>query len=128
MSGEFHIVPIPKLKRAATDCPLLECNSEAWIACCSRRFLPLAKRIAGDDSLAEDILQVSWIKVLQSINHACFVGSKACPWVYLIVTTAKNYQRQRVRRREDPLQGERAPSLDPEALAQERELLVLLGK
>ena len=127
MSGDFHVLPTPKLKRAAKDCPLLECDSQAWIACCSRRFLPLAKRIAGDDRLAEDVLQTSWIKILQSINHACFDGPKACPWVHTIVTnTAKDFHGKRVRRREDPLQDERAPAQDPEALAQERELLVLL--
>ena len=127
MSGDFHVLPTPKLKRAAKDCPLLECDSEAWIACCSRRFLPLAKRIAGDDSLAEDILQTSWIKILQSINHACFDGPKACPWDHTIVTnTAKDFHGKGVRRREDPLQDERTPALDPESLAQEKELLVLL--
>ena len=127
MSGDFHVLPTPKLKRAAKDCPLLECDSEAWIACCSRRFLPLARRIAGDDRLAEDVLQTSWIKILQSINHACFDGPKACPWVHTIVTnTAKDFHGKQIRRREDPLQDERAPAQDPEALAQERELLILL--
>ena len=127
MSGDFHVLPTPKLKRAAQDCPLLEGNSEAWIVCCSRRFFPLARRIAGDDDLAHDVLQTSWIKILQSINHACFDGPKACPWVHRIVTnTAKNLHGQRVGRREDPLQVGRAPTRDPEALAQERGLLVLL--
>ena len=127
MSGDFHVLPTPKLKQAAQDCPLLEGNSEAWIACCSRRFLPLAKRIAGDDSLAEDVLQTSWIKILQSINHACFDGPKACPWVHRIVTnTAKDFHSKRVRHREGPLQDERTPALNPASLAQERELLVLL--
>ena len=127
MPADFHVLPTPKLKQAARDCPLLEGNSEIWIACCSRRFLPLAKRVAGDDDLAEDVLQASWIKILQSINHACFDGPKACPWVHRIVTnTARDYRSERVRRREDRLQGESAPGLDPEALAQERELLVLV--
>ena len=127
MSGDFHVLPTPKLKRAAKDCPLLESNTEAWIACCSRRFLPFAKRIAGDDSLAEDVLQTSWIKILQSINHACFDGPKACPWVHSIVTnTAKDNHAQRSRGREDPLQDPRTPTPDPEVLAQERELLILL--
>lgn len=127
MSDDFHVLPTPKLKQAAKDCPLLEGNSEAWMVCCSRRFFPLAKRIAGDDDLAHDVLQTSWIKILQSLNHACFDGPKACPWVHRIVAnTAKNYHGQRVRRREGPLQGEQAPTRDPEALARERELLVLL--
>ena len=127
MSEDFHVLPTPKLKRAAQNCPLLEGDTEAWIVCCSRRFFPLAKRIAGDDSLAEDVLQTSWIKILQSINHACFDGPKACPWVHRIVTnTARDYDRKRVRRREAPLQSERDPTRNPEALAQERELLLLL--
>jgi len=127
ISDDFHILPTPELKQAAQDCPLLAGDSEAWIACCSRRFLPLAKRIAGDDSLAEDVLQTSWIKILQSINHACFDGPKACPWVHRIVTnTARDFHEKRVRRRENQLQGERAATQDAEALAQERELLVLL--
>ena len=127
MPDDFHVLPTPKLKRAAKGCPLLESNSEAWIACCSRRFLPLAKRVAGDDSLAEDVLQTSWIKILQSINHACFDGPKACPWVHSIVTnTAKDIYGKQIRRRENPLQDERTPAPDPEALAQERQLLVFL--
>ena len=127
MSEDFHVLPTPKLKQAAIECPLLEGNSEAWIACCSRRFLPLARRIAGDDALAEDVLQTSWIKILQSLNHASFNGPKACPWVHQIVTnTAKNLHRDQVHRREDPLEDQAALTRSPEALAQERELLNLL--
>ncbi len=127
MSDDFHVLPTPKLKQAAKDCPLLEGDLEGWIICCSRRFFPLARRIVGEDSLAEDVLQTSWIKILQSINHACFDGPKACPWVHEIVAnTAKNVRGKQVRRRENPLQGERLPTGNHEALAQERELLVLL--
>ena len=127
MTDDFHVLPTPKLKQAAEDCPLLEGNSEAWIVCCSRRFFPLARRVAGDDDLAHDVLQTSWIKILQSLNHASFNGPKACPWVHRIVTnTAKEAHITQVRRREDPLQDQVAPTGDPEALAQERELLVLL--
>ena len=127
MSEDFHVLPTPKLKQAAKDCPLLDGNLEGWIICCSRRFFPLARRIVGDDALAEDVLQTSWIKILQSINHACFEGPKACPWVHEIVAnTARDFHGKQVRRREDPLQGERTPTQDPEALAREKELLVLL--
>ena len=125
--ADFHVLLTPKLKRAAKDCPLLECDSDAWNVCCSRRFLSLAKRIAGDDGLAEDVLQTSWIKILQFINHACCDGPTACPWVHRIVTnTAKDFHGKQVRRREDPLQDQRTPTRDPEALAQERKLLALL--
>ncbi len=127
MSDDFHILPTPKLKQAAKDCPLLEGNLEGWIICCSRRFFPLARRIAGDDRLAEDVLQTSWIKILQSLNHASFNGPKACPWVHRIVTnTAKNLHRDRVHRREDPLEDQAALAGDPESVAQEKELLLLL--
>ena len=127
MTGDFHILPTANLKRAAKDCPLLECDSEAWIACCSRRFFPIAKRIVGDDSLAEDVLQMSWIKILQAINHVCLDGPKACPWVRrVVINTAGDFHRGKVRRREGPLQDERTPTQDPEALAQEKELRVLL--
>ena len=49
-------------------CPLLDNrNQEAWVACCTSRFLPLARCIADDDGLAEDILQESWIRVLKNV-------------------------------------------------------------
>ena len=131
MADDFHVLPTLKLKQAAKDCPLLEGDLEAWIVCCSRRFFPLARRIAGDDSLAEDVLQTSWIKILQSINHACFDGPKACPWVHKIVAnTAKNVHSQQIRRSEMSLrERQELPNsdLDPAALAQEKELLALLG-
>ena len=66
-------------------------NLEEWIVCCSQRFFPMARRIARDDRLAEDALQVSWIKILQSINDLYFDGLKACPWVSrIVVNSAKN--------------------------------------
>jgi len=129
MTGGFHVLPAPKLKQAAKDCPPLEGNSEAWIVCCSRRFFPLARRVAGEDDLAHDVFRTRWIKILQSLNHASLNGPMACPWVHPIVTnTAKEVRITQVRRREDPLQDQAAPTGDPEALAQERELLVLLGE
>ena len=74
MPQDLHILNGPALKRAAGECPLLEGDQEKWITCCSERFFPLDKRIAGGDSLAEDALQDSWIKILQAVNHACFNG------------------------------------------------------
>ena len=127
MLDDFHILPPPNLKQAAEDCPLLEGNSEAWIACCSRRFFPLAKRIAADDGLAEDVLQTSWIKIFQCIKHSCFDGPKACSWVHRIVAnTATDFYRKKIRRREDAFEDQATLTRDPEDLAQEREMLVLL--
>ena len=127
MPKSLNILPNPALKLEVTDCALLEGNTEEWIDCCSQRFFPLARRIARDDSLAEDALQTSWIKILQSINHAYFDGPKACPWVGKIVANAaKDERRQRRRRREAPLVQIRSSRRTPEALAQERQMLALL--
>lgn len=74
MPADFHVLPAPKLKRGVQGCPLVECDGDGWIACCSRRFFPFAKRVAAADGLAEDVLQTCRIEILQSINHACFDG------------------------------------------------------
>ena len=127
MPKSLHILPGLALKRIAGECALLEGNKEGWIACCSQRFFPLAKRISGEDSLAEDALQVSWIKILQAVNHTYFNGPKACPWVSTIVTNAaKDVRRQRFRRGEVLLSEVEDPGRTPEALAQEKQLLALL--
>ena len=127
MTKSLNVLPNPALKPKVTDCALLEGNVEEWIICCSQRFFPLARRIARDDSVAEDALQISWIKILQSINHAYFNGPKACPWVGKIVAnTAKDMSRQQRRQREVPLFEVNAPEKTPEDLAQEKQMLVLL--
>ena len=129
MVSDFHVLPTPKLKQAVQDCPMIERNLEGWITCCSRRFFPLARRIAGDDGLAEDVLQTSWIKILQSINHACFEGPKACPWVHRVVAnTAEDVRRQQAQRGEVAFREEGEFNLSPEAIAQEKELLTMLGE
>ncbi len=127
MPKSLNILPNPGLKPEVTDCALLEGNVEEWIVCCSQRFFPLARRVARDDSLAEDALQISWIKILQSINHAYFDGPNACPWVGKIVAnTAKDIRRQQHRRREVPLFEAGGPGRTPEDLAHEKKLLALL--
>ena len=127
MPQSLHILPSPALKRSTGVCALLEGDQEKWIACCSERFFPLAKRIAGDDRLAEDALQDSWIKILQAVNHACFNGPKACSWVSAVVAnTAKDIRRRRTRHEEVSLSDAVDPVQSPEALAQERQLLVML--
>ena len=92
-----------------------------WIACCSRRFAPLARRIVGDDDLALDALQTSWTKILQAAN-ASLGGPAACPWVATIVAnSARDVRRQRLRRGEVPL-----PQAGEMDSAQERQMLSLL--
>lgn len=65
-------------------CPLLKQDAEAWIRCCTARFLPLARRVAGDDATAHDALQESWIIVLQKLRQYQG-GPPACSWVAAIV-------------------------------------------
>ena len=127
MPRSLNVLPDPALKPELTDCALLEGNAEEWIVCCSQRFFPLARRIAGDNHLAEDALQTSWIKILQSINHAYFNGPKACPWVSRIVAnTAKDVRRCRQRQREVPFFEAEAPVRTPKDLAQQKQMLALL--
>ena len=128
MAEEFRILPSSVLARAAQACPLLEEQSdrEAWAACCSRRFLPLARRLAGDNDLAEDILQESWVRVLE---HVCEYrgGSPACSWVRAIVhNCALDLGRERRQDGEEPGSDLDDPSLDPAARAEQRQLLLLL--
>ena len=126
-SSEPDILPNPDLKRQVTECALLEGNVEQWIVCCSHRFFPLARRIAGEDSLAEDALQTSWLKILQSINYAYFDGPKACSWVGKIVANAaRDQNRQRRRRRETPLVQIQTEGRSPADVVQERQMLTLL--
>lgn len=129
--SDFSIVSTPALDRAAQDCcPLLAGDKarEDWIACCSRRFFPLANRIAADDDLAREALLVSWIKIFQAANVS-LRGPTACPWVASIVAnSAKDLRRQERRRREVSLEIVEIPSAgqDLEAIVQERQLLELL--
>ncbi|MCY4505353.1 MAG: hypothetical protein OXG35_00110 [Acidobacteria bacterium] len=45
--------------------------------CCTARFLPLARRVAGDADLAHDALHEAWIIVLQRL-HQYRGGPPAC--------------------------------------------------
>ncbi len=151
-TDDFPVRPTPELERAARNCPLLEGDrGEQWIACCSQRFFPLARRIAGDDALAREALRDSWVKILEKIDEARFGGPTACSWVHAIVAhAATDVRRNRDRRRrevpfreEEDSSGEalrdpnhpggvprlsevQAPGQSPEDLAYNNELLVLL--
>lgn len=73
----------PKLEDAV-QCPLLERDLERWVRCCTCRFLPLARRVAGDDDVAHDALQQSWVIVLEKL-HQYRGEPPACGWVGAIV-------------------------------------------
>ena len=68
----------------AVRCPLLDRDPEAWLRCCTARFLPVARRVAGSDATARDALQESWIIVLEKLYQ--YRGEPpACGWVGAIV-------------------------------------------
>ena len=130
MSGSLHVVQTPPLEQAAQTCPLLDdqASREAWVACCTKRFLGLARRVAGGDALAEEVLQESWIRVL---THACeYRGSSpACSWVGTIVANCAKDYRDREDRERHPRPAFKEgpdPTRDPRVQAQERELLGLV--
>ncbi|MCY4508341.1 MAG: RNA polymerase sigma factor [Acidobacteria bacterium] len=83
MIGPRHPPPNPTL-REAVRCPLLDGDLEQWVRCCTCRFLPLARRVAGDDDVAHDALQQSWVIVLEKL-HQYRGGVPACGWVGAIV-------------------------------------------
>ena len=89
-------------------CPLLDQDAEAWIRCCTARFLPLARRIAGNDPVAHDALQESWIIVLQKLRQYRG-GPPACSWVAAIVRHEVTHGAM-ARRRDLPLDGEEGES------------------
>ena len=77
------VARLPGIGEAAR-CPLLDRDPEAWLRCCTARFLPMARRIAGDDATAQDALQDSWIIVLEKLYQ--YRGAPpACGWVGTIV-------------------------------------------
>ena len=130
MANELSVLPNSRLRRVAQDCPLLDGHEEAWIACCSKRFFPLAKQIALDDSAALDILQESWIKVIQAV-HAYRGGSPACAWVRPIVAnSAKDIHRRRHGEVElqEVLDLRQSTERSPEDQAMEAQLLRLLDE
>lgn len=124
--SDFPIVLTPALERAAQGCcPLLADDKarEDWIACCSRRFFPLAKRIVDDDDLAREALQISWIKIFQAANVS-LRGPTAWPWVASVVAnSAKDLRRQQRRRREVELEAVeiRSAGRDLESTVQDRQ-------
>lgn len=102
----------PRLEDAVR-CPLLERDLEQWVRCCTCRFLPLARRVAGDDDIAHDALQQSWIIVLEKLQQYRG-GSPACGWVGAIVRHEAVHG-VAAQRRESPLP---APSGEASSLAE----------
>ena len=122
----------------AVRCPLLQGDLEQWVRCCTCRFLPLARRVAGDDDIAHDALQQSWIIVLEKL-HQHRGGSSACGWVGAIVRHEAVHGVTAQRRElsldaaggeSSPLAGQAQPDgalwESPEASAYTRELTRLL--
>ena len=134
MAGPRQPPTNPTLKEAVR-CPLLAGDLEPWVRCCTCRFLPLARRVAGDDDIAHDALQQSWVIVLERL-HQYRGGSPACGWVGAIVRHEALHG-VTARRRELSLDAARAAGQtepepaeadweSPEAAAYARELTRLL--
>lgn len=83
-------MPVSKLDRLqpkldeAIRCPLLQDRDEEWIRCCTARFLPLARLVAGNAQDAEDALHEAWIIALENVQQ--YRGQPpACGWMRTIV-------------------------------------------
>ena len=123
-------MPSSSLHPVPDSCPLLNDPdaAEDWVPCCSKYFSPLAKRIVGQDSLAEDALQNTWPKVLRAVPN--FQGGPtACHWVRtLVANSAKDIRRKLVRSREIALTDahERSLVADPIAQTEDQQMLQVL--
>lgn len=117
-------------REESVRCPLLDRDSEAWIRCCTARFLPLARRVAGNDATAQDALQESWIAVMQKLWQYKG-GPPACSWVAAVVRHEATRRLKAERRHLPPDAAEtgriapaprRPAPVSPEAAAYAREL------
>ena len=105
LMGQADLPPrVPSLAEAIR-CPLIDQDHEAWVRCCTARFLPVARRVAGDDAIAHDALQESWILVLEKL-YQYRGGPPACGWVAAIVRHEAGHAAAR-RNRETPLPSEK---------------------
>ena len=102
MAGQRQPPSSPRLEDAV-QCPLLERDLEGWVRCCTCRFLPLARRVAGDDDIAHDALQQSWVIVLEKL-HQYRGEPPACGWVGAIVRHEAAHGAM-ARRRDVPLES-----------------------
>lgn len=106
---------VPPLAEAVR-CPLLDRDPEGWIRCCTARFLPVARRAAGDDATARDALQESWVIVLEKL-YQYRGGPPACGWVGTIVRHEAGHGAAR-KNRDAPLpSGPRPDATTPGAAA-----------
>ena len=122
-----HLVVLPASDLAVdSGCPFLRSDPEAWIRCCTRRFSSLAQRIVRDDSLAEDALQDSWLRILQTTHG--FQGDpnqrdRACHWVAAVIANAAKDVRNKQRLVDGgrhPDTEDSCPSPESQALARQR--------
>lgn len=95
----------PSPAPATGRCPLLEAPRGGWVPCCTARFLPLARRVAGSREAAEDVLHDTWIIAIEKVHQYRGRGP-ACGWVRTIVRREAQHAVAR-RRRETPLDDRR---------------------
>lgn len=101
-------------------------DPEAWLRCCTARFLPVARRIAGDDASARDALQESWIIVLEKLYQ--YRGAPpACGWVGAIVRHEAAHRAAGENRRATlPVVARDAGAESPDETLHRRQLLRIL--
>ena len=117
MADELPINHTDGLEEAAQGCPLLGGDQE-WAACCTRKFHPWARRVAGGDDIALDVLQESWIQIHRAV-HKYRGGSPARAWVRVIVeNSAKRVHRKSVLSTAVPLAAESMQPEDPRPTAE----------
>ncbi|GEM_PF-2756585 len=127
--AEGHTRPLARVApplEEAVRCPLLDGDPEAWLRCCTARFLPVARRVAGDDATARDALQESWIIVLEKLYQ--YRGEPpACGWVGAIVRHEAGHAAARTNR-DAPLQpdGLAAGAADLDGTLYRRQLVRVL--
>lgn len=92
-------------------CPLLDGDLEPWVRCCTRRFLPLARRVAGGDEHAHDALHTSWVIVLEKLYQYQGKKTPACGWVAAIVRHEALHDKA-ARSRFAPLPDRERPAAD----------------
>ena len=117
---------LPRIEEAS-QCPLLDRDPEAWLRCCTARFMPVARRIAGDDATAQDALQDSWIIVLEKLSQ--YRGQPpACGWVGTIVRHEAGHRTADKNRTAPPapVAGRDADTSSPDEALHQRQLLRVL--
>ena len=101
MTGPRH-PPSNSTLGKAVRCPLLEGDLEQGGRCCTCRFLPLARRVAGDDDMAQEVARRLRISTRKSTRSSCVIvlrfgaGLLLRTFVGLVANRAADHSRARL--------------------------------